>query len=421
MLRRYLRTVPYRSRPALYYESLYSIGRGAFVALLPLSWVVLKTVLDGELWQLTALGCIWGLSGLLAPGWAYLGRVAGLQRLVVWPNMVAGLALAGVVLVSDATAFVLVVSLAYLVAVPSRLTEMSLYRIFYPDSHRSLAVGWLKGIAFVTGALATLAGTWLIDAGDALYGIIYVVVGVLLVGSARSYGRIRIPARVKSLSDGSIRYSAALRQGLKALLADRSFLLYQGAFFSTGWGNFMSMVLVAEVMRESLDAPVWAMGLAVAILPQVLQPISSPLWGRFLDRVNPMQGRAVFSFSMAAVNALYCFGGLHLLVWPFLAGSLIQGLTSSGNQIVWTTGSLYFARPRQVVLYNTVHVALTGFRGLAAPLVGAWLFSRTGLGSWVFGLSSLLGLLGLISMVWLHLKETEERRLSAADRGSGDL
>lgn len=405
MLRRYLRTVPYRSRPALYYESLYSIGRGAFVALLPLSWVVLKTVLDGELWQLTVLGCIWGLSGLLAPGWAYLGRLAGLQRLVVWPNMAGGLALAGVALVSDANAFVLLVSLAYLLAVPTRLTEMSLYRIFYPDSHRSLAVGWLKGVAFVTGALATLAGTWLIDAGDALYGIVYVVVGVLLIGSAWCYGRIRIPARVETLSDGSIRYAAALREGLKALLADRSFLLYQGAFFSTGWGNFMSMVLVAEVMRESLDAPVWAMGLAVAILPQVLQPISSPLWGRFLDRVNPMQGRAVFSFFMASVNALYCYGGLQLLVWPFLAGSLIQGLTNSGNQIVWTTGSLYFARPRQVVLYNTVHVALTGFRGLAAPLLGAWLFSRTGLGSWVFGISSILGVLGLISMIWLHLKE----------------
>ena len=408
MLRRYLRAVPYRSRPALYYESLYSIGRGAFVALLPLSWVVLKTVLDGELWQLTVLGCIWGLSGLLAPGWAWLARLAGLQRLVVWPNMAGGLALAAVVLVTDATAFVLVVSLAYLVAVPTRLTEMSLYRIFYPDSHRSLAVGWLKGIAFVTGALATLAGTWLVDAGDSLYGIVYVLVGVLLIFSAGCYGRIRIPARAESLSDGAVRYSAALREGLKALLSDRSFLLYQGAFFSTGWGTFMSRVLVAEVMRESLDAPVWAMGLAVAILPQVLQPVSSPLWGRFLDRVNPMQGRAVFSFFMASVNALYCFGGLHLLVWPFLLGSLIQGLTNSGNQIVWTTGSLYFARPRQVVLYNTVHVALAGFRGLFAPLAGAWLLSQAGLGSWVFGVSSILGVLGLISMVWLHLKEKDK-------------
>ena len=335
--------------------------------------------------------------------------MAGLQRLVVWPNVAAGLTLAGVALVSGATAFVLLVSVAYLTAVPTRLTEMSLYRIFYPDSHRSLAVGWLKGIAFVAGALATLAGTWLIDAGDALYGIVYVVAGVLLIGSAWCYGKIRIPGRVESLSDGSIGYSAALREGLKALLADRSFLLYQGAFFSTGWGNFMSMILVAEVMRESLDAPVWAMGLAVAILPQVLQPVSSPLWGRFLDRVNPMQGRAVFSFFMASVNALYCFGGLHLLVWPFLAGSLIQGLTNSGNQIVWTTGSLYFARPRQVVLYNTVHVALTGFRGLAAPLVGAWLFSQVGLGSWVFGISSILGVLGLISMIWLHRQQRDAK------------
>ena len=62
-----------------------------------------------------------------------------------------------------------------------------------------------------------------------------------------------------------------------------------------------------------------------------------------------------------------------------------------------------------MVLYNTVHVALTGFRGLAAPLVGAWLFSQVGLGSWVFGISSILGVLGLISMIWLHRQQRDAK------------
>ena len=74
MLRRYLQLVPYRSRPAFFYESFYSIGRGCFIALWPFSWVVLKTELGGELWHLAAIRFALGIGGSggagLGPDWA---------------------------------------------------------------------------------------------------------------------------------------------------------------------------------------------------------------------------------------------------------------------------------------------------------------------------------------------------------------
>ena len=407
MLRRYLKTVPYRSRPALYYESFYSVGRGAFLALWPLSWVVLKTVLDGELWHLTAVTCIWGVAGLLSPAWASLSRRVGVRPLVLWPNIIAGVSLGGIVLVDSATQFLLLVTFAYVIGAPTRLTEMSLYRIFYPSTHRSRAVAWLKGIAVISGSFATLAGTWLVDRHGSRYALLYAVVGIVMIASAWFYGRIPIPRRVRSLMSDPLPLGRALRRAWTIFSQDRRFFRYQIAFFASGFGNLLSLGLVAEVMREELQAPAWAMGMVVAFFPILLQPLSAPLWGRLLDRISPMSARAVFSFFMMLTYSLYCYGGLVTALWPFLVGSLLQGASQSGTQINWTTGSLYFASSQRVPLYNSLHVVLTGFRGLLAPPIGAWLFGPMGLGSWVFAISVVLALVGMIAMM----------RLAVADPG----
>ena len=403
MLRHYLRLVPYRSRPAFFYESLYSIGRGCFIALWPFSWVVLKTELGGELWHLVAIGSIWGLA---APVWAQLGRRIGLRRLVVWPNIGAGLSLLAVAFASGPTLFVVLMVTACFVGAPTRLTEMGLYRVFYPSSHRSLAVGVMKGIGVVSGSAATLVGTWLIGAYDSLHGILYAVIGVLMMASAWFYARIPIPRSAQLLILESAPTRTRLSRVVASLTANPRFLKYQGAFFAPGFGNFMSMALIAEVMREKINAPVWALGAVVAVLPFVFQPISAPFWGRYLDRVSPMRARAVFSSIMFVSYALYCFGGVTLRLWPFLIASLLQGISTSGNQINWTTGALYFARSEQVTLYNSFHMASTGLRALIGPLVGAWLFSWMYLEAWVFGISALLAAVGAFCM--LHLERSDD-------------
>lgn len=419
LFRRYLKTVPYRSRPALYYESFYSVGRGAFLALWPLSWVVLKTVLDGELWHLTAVTCIWGVAGLLSPAWASLRRRIGIRPLVMWPNIIAGISLSGILLVDNATDFLLLVTLAYMVGAPTRLTEMSLYQIFYPSTHRSRAVGWLKGIAFISGSLATLIGTWLIDHYGSRYSLLYAVVGVLMILSAWSYIRIPLPRRVRSLMSDPVPISRALAESWTVFTRDRRFFRYQRAFFASGFGNLLSLGLVAEVLREHLQAPAWTIGMVVAFLPFLLKPLSAPLWGRLLDRITPMTARALFSCFMVATYSLYCYGGSALLLWPFLLGSVLQGASQSGTQINWTTGSLYFAPNRRVPLYNSLHVVLTGVRGLLAPPIGAWLFGPMGWGSWVFGLSAALALVGMVGMMRLAatdsnppLRDHSEGRIS---------
>ena len=73
--------VPRRYRPALYFETWYNVGSGAFVSLFLLSPLVLKTILDGSVRHLALLAAMFGGSSLFSPLVSYLGRKIPMRSL----------------------------------------------------------------------------------------------------------------------------------------------------------------------------------------------------------------------------------------------------------------------------------------------------------------------------------------------------
>ena len=403
MLAHLLRVVPFRSRPAFQFHLVYNVGRGVFGALLPLSLVILKGNLNAPLWHLSVMGSIWGGAGLLSPLFAYLCRRLDPRLLVVWPNVATGLCMIVVPLLNSAASFLIVLVAAFLLGFPTRVVEMSVYRLVFPPSHLARAVGWMKSMSFVVAALTGCLGTYLIDVSNGFpwYSPLFVLCGVLLFFGARDYGRIPLPASEAFRKESSLPIHAIFFESLVRLSADKRFLIFQVAFMASGFANHLSMFLIVEVMNEDLQTTVWITGTVFVLIPQFLKALMAPLWGLVLDRITPMAGRAIFSGFMMAAYGMFCYGGLPGQIAPFFLGSFLQGISQSGNQINWETGSLYFARRDQVPLYNSVHVTLTGLRGLIAPFVGLLLFENLGWGSWVFGSSVVLSAVGMIFMIYL--------------------
>jgi hypothetical protein len=228
---------------------------------------------------------------------------------------------------------------------------------------------------------------------------------------------------------------------LRIFLSDRRFLLYQFGFSFAGFANHMAIIYVAEVLTEDVLAAAPAdaaaahvasqigsaashisggnasglsatviVGFVFAVLPVLVMMVAAPFWGRFLDRVSPMAGRAIFNTFQATAFAFHAYGAATKQVWPFLIGSAVHAIGNGGGTINWLTGSLYFATPERVSLYNAIHVALTGLRGLTAPLVGWYLIAETidlpllgtlpgaHLGGGLFWLASGLSITGAVVM-----------------------
>jgi MFS family permease len=107
-------------------------------------------------------------------------------------------------------------------------------------------------------------------------------------------------------------------------------------------------------------------------MPQFLLAVTSPVWGRILDRIGIVRVRLLISLIMTAYLASYFGGvlaGLPLLIY---LGSILQGVSNGGGQLTWALASSHFApRPEDVPLYTGIHFVLNGVRGLVMPWVGS--------------------------------------------------
>ncbi|HUG91866.1 MAG TPA: hypothetical protein VML55_13595 [Planctomycetaceae bacterium] len=426
--------VPARYRPALAFETCYNVGTGAFISLFLLSAVVLKTILGGTQVDLAILAALFGGSSLFSPIVSYCGRTVPMKTMVTWPTVLAaGLLVATAAPFGGPRLFAVVVGLAFVVRVFPRVAEMNMYRVVYPVTHRGSAVGWLKAVAAVSAFAVTLMGYWWFSVQPRLYWLVYWFVAALLVAGVIAYARIPVSRRNIFERRDRTSPSRAFLEGWRIFVSDRRFLMYQIGFSLAGFANHMAMIYVAEILTENVlarraaDAASatggaagggWSAGLSAtvvvgfvfAVLPVLLMMVSAPFWGRFLDRVSPMAGRSVFNSLQAVAFALHAWGAVSVQVWPFLVGSALHAIGNGGGTINWLTGSLYFATPERISLYNAIHVALTGLRGLVAPLVGWYLIAETidlpvfgtrpgaHLGGGLFWLAAALSAAGAIAM-----------------------
>jgi MFS family permease len=107
------------------------------------------------------------------------------------------------------------------------------------------------------------------------------------------------------------------------------------------------------------------------IIPQLLMIVLMPVFGRLMDRLNPVRISAI----------AFCF----LTFWPLILGFATQtwhayaafaffGLGMSAVQVTWNLGALYFAPAREAQKYHSAHVTLVGLRACFAPWLAVLLF-----------------------------------------------
>lgn len=442
--------VPPRARPALFLDTVYNIGSGAFFALFLLTPVALKTVVDGTSLHLAIFAAMFAGSSLLSPLVSFTGRFVSTRTLVVVPNLIAaGLLLGTALPIGGAMWFTLVIGGGFVVRVYPRVAEMDMYRIIYPVTQRSGAVGWLKAIGAISGLLVTLLGYAFFSFAPQQSWMLYWLVGGSLAVGAICYARIPMPSRnlLEAKSEDGTRRS--VWEGVRIFFGDRRFFMYQLGFGLAGFANHMVLVFVADVLPDIVlvNRPLSTLvpsflqpllidrlgltqqtmvalivGYIFAVLPSFLIMGSSPMWGRFLDRVNPMLSRAVINTLQGAGFAMHAYGGVTLQVWPFLVGAVLHSIATGGGTINWLTGSMYFATPDRVSLYNSIHVALTGLRGLIAPALGLWMYHPRGLnwGASVFWIAATLSMLGTAWMLVQGLVDPGPREATTPNLRSTD-
>ena len=197
-----------------------------------------------------------------------------------------------------------------------------------------------------------------------------------------------------------------LSDAVEVLKTDRWYRRYMATMFIFGSGNLMVIALLVVILTEQLEVSRLVQVLVTTTIPLLALAAFTPVWARFLDRVHILDYRARHSWMFVATMALFVPGALFGQLWLFVLGALVMGAAFAGGRLGWNLGHNDFASDGRSTLYMSIHVTLTGIRGLIAPLVGVglyqWLESvQPGRGRFVLLFPFMLTLAGAVTFVVL--------------------
>jgi len=112
-----------------------------------------------------------------------------------------------------------------------------------------------------------------------------------------------------------------------------------------------------------------------------------PYMGRYISKNDPRKfGMLTFSwlFLFLIVLASTYFLGNYFEMWnlkiyyTILISHCFLGVFYASMQLLWDIGSTYFCKSDEVGVYQSIHITLTGIRGIFFPLIGVAIYAYIG-------------------------------------------
>jgi len=286
----------------------------------------------------------------------------------------------------------------------------AMWQVNYPASHRAQVVGRLQTLRFVVVLVTTGGLGLLFDQHAELYRLLYPLIALLggisllplrrmhMRGEKSEIRRFRERQSLRHIdSNSAAGFLHGLRESLAILRTDAEFTKYMAAQFLLGAGNFFTEPILVNIVGGELGFSYFAAIFILHILPTALILVTIQPWARHFDRVGVLRFRVWNSFvwtgsyvciSVAMLLIAYFRTGVgfYVALAVLLAGRVLNGAGRGGGAIGWSLGHLHFAREHQADLYMSIHVALTGVRGLLMPLAGWAVYGWLGKGSFLIAL-----------------------------------
>jgi len=124
-----------------------------------------------------------------------------------------------------------------------------------------------------------------------------------------------------------------------------------------------------------------------------------PYFGKLIGKIDPRK-YAIYTFGFMLLHLFFLglteYYDVHVEIWgikiyySLIASYVFYGIFAASMALLWYIGSAYFCKDDEVSDYQSVHLTMTGFRGIFAPLVGIFFYELFGFtGVFLLGIFSL--------------------------------
>jgi MFS family permease len=232
----------------------------------------------------------------------------------------------------------------------------------------SSAFGYLEGVVLALACGAMLdkdPGLWkILFPTAALIGLLVLIVQAkIAVGGTATLEREKIP-----LKELVIR---PWRDSYRLMRERIDFSRFQWGFMVSGFGLMLIQPALPLFMVDVLGISYLEMAGAVAIAKGLGFALSSPLWARWMEKVNVMKMASFVFISIGLFTVLLGLSVWHVF-WLYIA-YFWYGVGQGGSHLVWNLSGPIFAKNEESSIYTGVNVAMAGLRGAVAPPLGGFL------------------------------------------------
>lgn len=354
---------------------LYILG-APFIAMIQYSPNLAVKTFDAHAW-VPALAALIPASHLLAIFFAQRIRRSDKTSWVVWPMIISNIMFFLLVLVhrTPGWQFASVVILGYILRAPIISAQSAIFRANYPPHLRSFAFSVPLALQYAGISLYGLLCGRLFDRTEKFVIPAFILSAFLGVVGAWKFRQVKCMEDRALVTEEASEEKAGFFDQFHHLWTNKGFLYFQIAYIFFGSGFVAILAVLPFYLEAEFNADHSASTTAINAIPSFTIALTTPIWGRLLDRYNPVVMRTIVNGVWCLTPILLYFAhSIHGVYWA----QLIQGCAWSGSTLIWWLAVNYYARSHEVANLMSLHQTLTGVRGICAPFLGKWIGDHYG-------------------------------------------
>ncbi len=252
---------------------------------------------------------------------------------------------------------------------------------------------------------------WLLDIDNYSFTYIMPILGVLGFISIIILTRIDyIQKTIPNIAGGIISSSIdSIKKLLKILKTNKAYFDYEVGFMFYGFA-FMSTKAVIIIFYYEVLVLNYSSVAFYQNVYNIVAILLLPFFGKLIGKMDPRKF-TIYPFLAMAGYILFIavseFDPLYFEIWnlkiyaSLLVSTIFYGLFFSTMMLSWNIGSSYFGSDEEAGDYQSVHLFLTGIRGVFAPVIGIVLYELFGF-AWTFSIAILMLIVASFFMRWSY-------------------
>ncbi len=173
-----------------------------------------------------------------------------------------------------------------------------------------------------------------------------------------------------------LRESPHLLQSFRHLKEDHFFRWTLYCWMIIGFANLMMVALRVDYLanpQHKIEMNPTQIALLVGVVPNIARLLMSGIWGWLFDHLDFYRLRMLLNMSFALATVTFFTGDS---MSGLLVGAVFYGIGIAGGDVAWSLWVTKFSPPKLVAEYMSIHLFMTGIRGIIAPLTGFWIVAH---------------------------------------------